>query len=318
MVRPGGPDVAHLARVGSGQILSDGESPSQVRLPAYVAALVLVRNVVVKHKTEAAAVANGPLRFTLSAQLLTLPRLAARPVVDRGPIAPRVPVKRAAVNLRTIAPRAMAMRPLINIGPILARTPPAAASAPATPPAAAPTRAFSRLKSDCFTTVTRRPRIVIPPRRTADPAPSAGTTDPAAPAVPAVPDAPPPDGTISVLAFICKRLPKAPDPLPGLIWGSSAATAGAIAGDWVDTDGFTYRFSQDGAKISYLQLQNDAQVGTGTGEFDGARLTYTYQAGTDSGQCTGQLAPDGTRIEGSCSSGGHSWQFSITRSSSTR
>jgi hypothetical protein len=26
------------------------------------------------------------------------------------------------------------------------------------------------------------------------------------------------DESISVLAFICKRLPKAPDPLPDLVW----------------------------------------------------------------------------------------------------
>lgn len=196
-----------------GQVLSDGASPAQGRLPAYVVALVLIRHVAVKRKAQL-AVADGPLRFTLAATALSRRRMAAQPMAATS----------AAVAAETMA-----------------------------------------------------------------------------------------DDTISVLAFICKQLPKAPDPFPGLLWSAAVAPPDAIDGDWVDTDGFTYKFSQSGSRVTYLQLQNNAQVGAGAGEFDGVKLSYTYQTASDAGQCSGQLAPDGKRIDGTCSSGGQNWPFSITR-----
>jgi hypothetical protein len=190
------------------EVLSDGGDPPTGRLPAYVAAMVLIRNVVVKPKSQAPAVATGPLRFTLATTLLT--------------------------------------RRAISLSPMeMMRTTASPTDIPITPPP--PTRPFLRLQRQSFNAVavTRAPtatmaRMIAPAAlistetATATVAPliarrpiidsarfrngplifgHADTTEPAPP-----PPSPPPDETISVLAFVCKWLPKTPDPLPDLTW----------------------------------------------------------------------------------------------------
>lgn len=190
--------------------LSDGADPPAGRLPAYVAAMVLVRNVVATMKAAEQGERTVPLLFTLRAQALTqrhlqLERskfLRIRTESEIGGDVGAAPTGSdpAFLKLRRSSFKASDLRP---VGPSLRRI-------RATPvERSASTVAVSGGASSWL-------RRLISVRG----ASAASTTVETA----ALPDPPPPvpepqpDDTISVLAFICKRLPKTPDPLPQLIW----------------------------------------------------------------------------------------------------
>jgi hypothetical protein len=110
--------------------------------------------------------------------------------------------------------------------------------------------------------------------------------------------------------------PATPTPTPA---ADQSTAAPDVSGLWKDTDGFTYKFSVSGNKISYVQSKTaDAAaspVGSGAGTISGRALQYGYVDNStgDRGQCSGTLSPDGASIEGRCTSGGSSWSFRIDR-----
>lgn len=193
--------------------LSDGGDPPSGSCPAYVTAVVLVRNLQIT--TRAAPAGSGPapgdLRFTIPAQRLTRRDLrleAVRPVEPVDP-ARLVPVQevdqrafqRLQANSFTVAPIvAPATAPQT-----LLRARAMEAVAPATPTPHVDLGARLQVRPDLLGHgVVRRFPVVA---------------DPAPPSPP--PPRPEPEhaDTISILAFICKRLPKAPNAMPGLTWG---------------------------------------------------------------------------------------------------
>lgn len=197
--------------------LSDGQSPAQGLCTAYPVAVVFARDIQVQRKPSAPAptAPNATLGFDpmllrqarLSPTRIVRPRLLPR--VPEGPIgirrrpaiviaprgAPEMAAPAAAATLRmplhTVA--APTLRPRIAIG----RPAPVAAQ----PVAAQAT--LRRLRLDAY---ARDLRV-------AEVAPVA----PTAPAVPAQAAAPR-DDSIYILAFICRPLPRCPDPDPALAW----------------------------------------------------------------------------------------------------
>lgn len=173
-------------------LLSDGaDLPSGV-CPAYAKAIVFVRNVQVFSHAEPAKPSVGDLRFTIAADRLTSRDLRIDPMLIRH----------------------------------LARPAPTPAPEPAVP--AVPIdvqRAFRRLDTESLTMASARtatPLSGILPEllmRTLSQVANATETPSPAPA-PVPPPPPPPErgDDISILAFICRRLPKTPDPIASLSW----------------------------------------------------------------------------------------------------
>lgn len=186
--------------------LSDGNDPPTGACPAYATACVFIRNVQVTQQQVPGTGGGGralpDVHFTLDAARLTKRRNL---LIDPG-IAARI--SRRAVQPEVLAP----------------------------PPAAAPL-AFQILQRHSFLQVPvqkhfaalavqpemRLERIALAEPTThvrldllhsADP-----VLAPADPALtPAPPAVPPPRDEISILAFICKRLPRMPDPALDLVW----------------------------------------------------------------------------------------------------
>lgn len=202
--------------------LSEGDGTATGRLPAYVSAIVLIRNVVVTPKSQAAPTTSTPFAFTLAAQDMTtrvIPHdagllLRMRSDVLLQTVDHTADGNRAFANLRsqtfTAAPNtrelsAMAFhRPLASIQ--IAEQP-AVMTATRFEGMSARIpfrgRPFNLERVAAGSLVDRAPLQIEP--------------DPPA-AAPPPPPPPLPDPTIAVLAFICKRLPRAPNPLPELTW----------------------------------------------------------------------------------------------------
>jgi hypothetical protein len=180
--------------------LSEGADLSHGRCPAYITALVFARNVSVKMSQAGGPrpvpVHTGPLlrvdpetRF-VRAEVVRDHRV--QPVARAATLGPaaRPP---AAATMR-MAPMAMA-RPAVAMRPATA-PPPAAQLVTAQ-------KATVRLQQATF--------VGLPPATTRPPAPGPGTPTPPPPTVAPTPE-------VSILAFVCKRLPRSPDPDPGLSW----------------------------------------------------------------------------------------------------
>lgn len=188
--------------------LSDGADASSGRMPAYVAAMVFARNIEIKTRETSESRGAGGVRTHLLH-------------VDRASLSP-----------------ALARRITGRIARSVERAPthpdPDTAPAPATS-----VRAVARLRTTAFATTlasasapVRGPVRVVPASGlrlrtllTATDLRLAGRAETAAPA--AEPDASEPSsappeggraGEIVILAFICKRLGRSPDPDPSLTW----------------------------------------------------------------------------------------------------
>ena len=124
-----------------------------------------------------------------------------------------------------------------------------------------------------------------------------------------------------VIAWLCQVPPPLPPNVahgvqPQASTGDLVTTTPPVvnvAGNWHDSDGFTYTFEQKGSEFSYTQSQNGAQVGTGEGTIAGNTMHYKFQSGDSAGGCIGQVSADNQSISGTCSSGDQNWPFSITR-----
>lgn len=199
--------------------LSDGSDPPQGDWPAYITAVVFARNIVVTTH-GAGAVQPQPVRsfpplMVADLRIQAAPAPKPMPMVLRPQIAmmaqPAAPTKVAAQPIAMRAAPVTMIRPMmmertmaVSSAP-MARMAPVAEARPQVAPVAAtrinPT-VMMRLNAATFS-------------RTPVPAPGPATPPPP----------PPPSQTqssgaqISVLAFICKRLPKCPNPDPALNWG---------------------------------------------------------------------------------------------------
>ena len=184
--------------------LSDGASPPQGTCPAYVTGVVFAREIVEATRQSGGAVDLLPIR--------ALPMMVVRPEMRVQPpavplvVGPRPGVRHAApfagamarLGVRMAAPEAVrvappAVRPAVrDHRGVIAR-------------AGLTRRSFSPLERLSMSTF-----MIQPARFDATGVPP--------PAPPAPPPASAPPNVITILAFICKRLPKCPDPDPSLTW----------------------------------------------------------------------------------------------------
>jgi hypothetical protein len=217
--------AAHFWKLPAGSNpLSNGATPPTGDWPAYVTAVVFARNIVVHPHASAAGPAPAvrlhaflPIIRTTAVPVQTavlvrvahpvLPPHPAVPVAataTRPPVAPAGPLRAAVAPAgRTAAPPAVhppIATAMLRLNPALPAHVILAAPRPGTPPGAAPAPAARPQPSP---TAAAQPHLPQP-----QPAPAA------APAKTQTESAP----EISILAFICKRLPASPNPDATLDW----------------------------------------------------------------------------------------------------
>lgn len=204
--------------------LSDGNVPPAGSWPAYITAMVLARNIVVTSRV-AGAVQPQPVRGfppLMVSNLHLEPPPAARPmpVVLRPQIAvaPRPPVTQAPVIAQHPLMAMRAAAPMRTAVPMTAFRATVGVPRPVPEDIAINPALKARLGAATFPGrfggVIQRPPTPVPVTPT-----------------PTQPAPPPPPTTqtqssgaqISVLAFICKRLPLCPNPDPSLNWGGDTA-----------------------------------------------------------------------------------------------
>jgi len=169
--------------------LSDGNVPPKGSWPAYVTAVVFARNISVTTHN-----AGGP---PLKQSLTSFPVMAFHPaIVAAAPVTPPHPINAAPVvhpQPMISHPQFMGMKP----GAVAKSVPPPTPMMTARPPV------MMRLNAAAYT---------AHPMPASTPAPPAPTTQPDT-------------GQISILAYVCKRLPKCPNPDPNLNWGEGKVGA---------------------------------------------------------------------------------------------
>jgi hypothetical protein len=185
--------------------LSDGAEPPQGAWPSYIAAMVFVRNIQVTMHADQ-AVTPPPMRMLPALQFVLNPHPDGKTAMRLAPVAA---ISRPAPDVKA-AIFTPVQSNIVMQGAILRPAP---------------------------ATVVVRPGPKLGRMRVVDhrvPVPQAGLPPPSpAPhtSVPATPPSPPvlaadPRKDISVLAFICKRLPKAPNPDENLSWGVKPSNGG--------------------------------------------------------------------------------------------
>lgn len=187
--------------------LSGGEAPPRGAWPALVTAVVFARNI----RVTIAAALPQPLQMlpAIAVDRLALPMLQAQraatiampPVLAATPVA----VARPAMAARPFA--AATAAPVSTVALAAMRPAMASGAFTAVRPIAAPVNAALRLNAAM---IYRGPLPVSPPAPTPAPRPLEPPPQPQ-----------PPDNTISILAFICRPLGKAPNPDPALDWSDS-------------------------------------------------------------------------------------------------
>lgn len=206
------PFASHAWRFADGSLLSDGSQPPAGQCPAYVIAVVLVRNVSVTTPatnggTPTPPIGRPKLPWLEATQIKVIPR---PPIgLDRlpagGAIPSHVPPLRVPVGAagRLTAPNVGVAAPRVNLGPALVRPTAVAAATPLHPLAEGPSQELlDRLRGGDF--VARR--IDLGPGLVAA-KPPAGTTTVTTPS-----------DQVFVMALVCKRLPLTPSPDPSLTW----------------------------------------------------------------------------------------------------
>jgi hypothetical protein len=189
-----------------GLALSDGGDPPSGICPAYVTAVVFVRNLqVTSRAVPATTPVTSNLRFTLAANRLTQrdlqPMLLRQVAQPPETVAAPVTVQRAFSRLDSqtlIVARTVAAQPSVQH----------VAFRPAVAMQLNPMIRTLDVNTQLHTPLRTVPGPVSPP----SPAPQP-TQPPSQPT-----QSPERHDDIAILAFICKRLPKVPDPMPDLRW----------------------------------------------------------------------------------------------------
>jgi hypothetical protein len=187
-------------------MLSDGADPPSGACPGYVAALVFIRNLqVFSRSAPTAAPVNSDLRFTIAASRLTQRTLqSARLQAAVAPAAAPAVMPRAFLRLNAES---------LTVAPSLAARPQLQRMAFMPAMVAEPQIAQVAIVRDHRLPPSGMPIRPLPPAAPPAAPPSGPVATPPPP-----PPSPPPLDEITILAFICKRLPKVPDPLPDLRW----------------------------------------------------------------------------------------------------
>ena len=194
--------------------LSDGMTPPQGTWPAYATALVFVRKI---RLTMRDGGTDAPPQLMRALPALTAAQVSFRPQIVAKPQVAMALQPQAAVAARPevmLADRAASLAPAISIlsrqlfrgnSPASQAAGPVRQAVPAGRPAN-PAMIRRRFGNATFTALPQRPPVApMPP--TAPPAPA-----------PTTPPAVSPGNDISILAFICRGLPKTPNPDPTLTW----------------------------------------------------------------------------------------------------
>ncbi len=229
--------------------LSDGQDPPTGACPAYASACVFVRNVEVTTRGSAAGPASPEFALTLDPKLLTVrrdlraePRLRGRPTVRDHRSGVRDHRSATPASLPAAAARPIAFQ-MLKFNTFAKVSVPLSAA-----PAVAPVAAGNRLRLD---TVRASERVRAR-------APVTDTPAPAPPTPPPTPDR----EEISILAFVCKRLPKAPDPAPELDWGDGTERAQSYVVVTGDTLGkIAAKVYGDSAQWKKIYQANRAMIG---------------------------------------------------------
>lgn len=187
--------------------LSDGGTPSKGAWPAYVSAVVFARNI----RLTTTAAAPQPLK--------TLPALALQPQTIQMLQTQRLATITTPVAAKAAAP-AFVARPAFavgaaSMGPVAIAPVAAAPIRPMVAPAANSVLRLNTAMTYRAPLPMRTPVVVGFPPRPPAPAP---IVHPSPPPPPPASSTPLPDDTISILAFICRPLGKAPNPDPALDW----------------------------------------------------------------------------------------------------
>jgi hypothetical protein len=223
---------ARFWKFADGSVLSDGAASPSGNWPAYVVAVVFVRNIQVMQVTQGPPQPPMPIR--------TMPRFELSPAMLQGLQAQRaagVPPQPSAHSPSAHA--TLQTSSFTHSAPEHAAGPPPRRFATPSSFAPRPTMIFAQRPMTVGSSVLQRAPACAPPQLrlnfaiyrmptpTVPPAsPSAASPIPTSPAPSGASSAAPPptastspDDRISILAFICKLLPMAPDPDPSLNWG---------------------------------------------------------------------------------------------------
>ena len=190
-----------------GRVVSDGNTPRKGSIPAYITSLLAVRNIFVTRKKAA------------QQQPVVLPILGTNPLT-------RLQFARAPQIAAVARPAGVAMKPLAHmmlapqmLAPqTIATSPKALQGAAAIRPDIAKRAMFLDVEQVQRTryidakyigTTIKTPPVIIPPKKPEPlpPAPGDLVTEPYS------------LGGVAVLAYICKRVPKSPNPDKTLTWG---------------------------------------------------------------------------------------------------
>lgn len=179
--------------------ISDGGNPPKGAWPGYAVAVIFVRNITLTVRGPAPT-APGPALGSV----LTLNRAMIKPRVMVGPpVMPTMPaMPRATATIAAPPPRVAP-----KVGRVATRPAPALHRAVVPPPRARTKQVIvARLGTNVFRPIKIAPPVKLPPPPPPPPPPPNMTTQ---------------QGTrdeVSVLAFICKWLPKSPNPDSTLKW----------------------------------------------------------------------------------------------------
>ena len=178
--------------------LSDGNVPPQGEWPAYITALIFARNVVVKTHGDTNTATQPVHSFLMIAAHVA-------PAVQPPPVSHPAPAQSLARPMMLRSPSIMMMQPAMRAETVEFH-PQVNPVTPVRSLAIGPA-AYARLNASTFASAPAAAQPAQAPL-------GAGTA-------PAGTSQPPPAGPaqVSILAFICKRLPKCPNPDPTLNWG---------------------------------------------------------------------------------------------------
>lgn len=188
--------------------LSDGKIPPDGQCPAYVSAIVLMRRLEVHHPPSPGSggpgtVTHDPLIFKLPLRYLTKRPLPFPDPVEAGKWRQRTrELRQLELSERTVIPSAGMVNAFKSLAIHTFRT----------------TESTPLLRSELLrhSNVSRTGALAHHFHLADDPVSVVLPGDP--PPAPPDPPAEPPNSDVTILAFICKRLPKTPDPLPTIQW----------------------------------------------------------------------------------------------------
>jgi hypothetical protein len=183
-------------------VLSDGADPPGGTCPSYPVACVFIRNVTVKEKAASAPKPFQDLRFNIDPQWFRERDMWLDPSVLKR-------FQRQQISVVEPQPAGRVAEPATQLRPFRDLVQNSFTVVQPSPPRSATIRAIRRRRARQARPFLHHAEVLLPG---GDGLVTTGPTE----TTPAEP-APRPE-TLSILAFICKRLPKTPDPAPGMRW----------------------------------------------------------------------------------------------------